>query len=163
MKARHWAAMLVAGVAAGLLRAYAANAQPVSPETVQQAGSSLIKDTALGAITIICLALAVWAIRELKKVQDSRVIDKEKAADRLEQTNEKDRAAQGELTKAVNALAGSNAEQGRAIERNTAAIQENTRALETVVRDALRSRGTGGSGGYPATRPPRTDPRREGG
>lgn len=134
--------------------------QPVSPEVVNQAGSSLIKDTALGAITIICLALAVWAIRELKKVQDARVADKEKAADRLEATNEKDRASQAELTKAVNALAGAQAETGRAIERNTQAVQENTRSLETVVRDAIR-RGTGSSGGYPAMRPPRPDDRKE--
>lgn len=137
---------------------------PVSPETAAAAGSSLIKDTALGAFAIICLCLAVWAILQLKKVQDSRVTDKEKSADRLEAANDKDRIAQGELTKAVNALATSNSEQAKAIERNTAAIQENTRSVETVIRDALRSRGTGGSGGYPATRPrePARDPRREG-
>lgn len=130
----------------------------VPPEVVHEAGTSLIKDTALGAFALICLALAVWAIRELKKVQDARVADKELAADRLEKANEKDRAAQGELTKAVDKLASAQSETSRAIERATAAVQENTRALETVVRDAIRSRGTGGSGGYPATRP---DPRRE--
>lgn len=133
-------------------------AQVVSPETVQQASSSLIKDTALGAFALICLALAVWAIIQLKKVQDSRVDDKESAADRLEKANEKDRAAQAELTKVVDKLAGVQSETSRAIDRNTTAVQENTRALETVVRDAIRARGGGGSGGYPATRP---DPRRE--
>lgn len=153
-----------------VLPAAIAFAQPVGPETVKEAGSSLIKDTALGAITIICLALTVWAIRELKKVQDARVLDKEKAADRLEAANEKDRAALGELTKAVDKLAAAQSETGRAIERNTQAVQENGRTLENVVTRALEAaarsaRGTGASGGYPAVRPegppPRPDPRRD--
>lgn len=132
--------------------------QPVSPEVVNAAGSSLIKDTALGAITIICLALTVWAIRELKKVQDQRVRDMENSAKRYEEANEKDRAAQAALTQAVNALASAHAETNRATERNTHAIQEHTRALEGVIRDAIRRAGT--SGGYPAT-PRSRDPREE--
>lgn len=126
----------------------------VSPDVVDAAGSSLIKDTALGAFAIICLTLAVWAIRTLKQVQDDRVTDNAQAAGRLEAANEKDRATQAEGTKAIQALASAVAEQARGVERLASAVAENTRALETIIRDALRSRGTGASGGYPNPRGP---------
>lgn len=138
--------------------------QVVSPEVMNQAGSSIIKDTALGGFALICLGLAVWAIVQLKKVQDSRVDDKEKAADRLEAANEKDRAAADKLTVAVRDLANAQGEAGRAVtsalERQTRAIEENTRTLGGIVREAV-NKISKGSGGYPATRPVRKDVREE--
>jgi len=137
---------------------------PVSPSTVADASSSLIKDTALGAFALICLALAVWAILQLKKVQDARVDDKEKAADRQEKANAEDRKAQGEVAKALSELASAQSESAKAMDRLTRAVEDNTRAQNDIVRDAVRvvRRSSGSSGSMVAVQtPPRPSLRRE--
>lgn len=133
----------------------------VVEKAAEQSVTAVVRETMLGAIAVLSIALAVWAIMTLKKTQELRIADREKDATRVEVQNEKDRLVQSEQTKAIAALAEAQREHTRAIDRGTAATDANTRALEGIVREAVVGRRASGiSGGFPAPRKPpvpRTD------
>jgi hypothetical protein len=83
---------------------------------VEQSTMQVVRETVLGGIAVGAIALAVWAVLTLKKVQDARVADKDAQADRAEKSNEKDRDRSEKHTTAIQDLA--------------VAVRENTRAVE---------------------------------
>ena len=142
-----------------------------SPSSFAEAVAVIARETILGAVALLGLGVALWAILQMKKTQDQRVEDTNKAADRLEKTNEADRSAQAKTTESVTKLAEAVTEMGRAIDRNTQnakensqaqiqALRDNTSALNNVVRDLYRGRsGSGSSGQMRAVTPESRDRR----
>lgn len=144
--------------------------QPVPTGTVAEAGSTIIRETALGVVLIVVLVLFVWAVRALKAVQDARVEDKEKAADRIEKANEEYRKLYEEMTKALSSIVASQGEQSKALDRNTRALEDVRRTMDNVVREAFGVYRRPSTGTMAAVREsprvearaaPRTDPRQE--
>lgn len=128
----------------------------VSPQTVEQASSSLIKDTALGAFALVCMVLTVWAVLQMKKAMEERVLDKEKWADKMEVSNAADRASVALLEKSLAALAVTQAQTTVALERNTAELEKFRVAAEGMMLELQIRRKTGASGNYPVTPPRRS-------
>lgn len=110
----------------------------------------LIAQGPMGAVAVLAIGAAIWAFRALYKEMRLRVEDRNDYADKLEALAERDRSSSAEHTKSIDKLAEGQRAMIAAIERNTAAYNEQTRMYG--IREALKHR-SGDSGATPAVRP----------
>lgn len=137
--------LTIAGV---LLAASLVSAQPeaVAQEAAKQSVTSIVRETMLGALAVLGVVLAVWAIRAMREELLNRVEDKDKLAQRLETSNEKDRLALAEHTKIVSDLASNVRDCVRITGETRQGVSDLVKAVEGVVRDAINIRRSGQSG-----------------
>ena len=118
----------------------------------------------LGGIALLAIAVAYWAIKQLKLAKDSHIGALNIAADKKDATSEKHAVAYQQTATAtvaaIEKLTTTETVQTDAIRENTralvdlrAAVDTQKSTLDSIVRDAVRR--TGRSGGYPATGEPK--------
>ncbi len=122
-----------------------------------EAALSTLAQSVLGAITVVAVAVAIWAVRKTVATQDERTKDAKEAGEKYEKLIEKMLEVQTGMAKAIDAVtAAENA--GTAVSREqNIALAQIKQTLEGTIRDAIRDsrRGSGG-GGYrddPSMRP----------
>ena len=129
------------------------NVQKTVADAAGSAVSTVYKDSILGALLIICIALLVWLIRRVLSVQDQRVDDQKQMSERLEKSQDRQTAL---LEKTGEAFLRHEASMQRQIDvltRSTeevAGLSSSVRSMQgtvdSVVRDAVRSRPRGSGG-----------------
>ena len=100
---------------------------------VEQSTMQVVRETVLGGIAVGAIALAVWAVLTLKKVQDARVADKDAQAERAEKSNEKDRDRSEKHTAAIQDLAAATRENTKAIEGQKQVLESMKQTLGLLV------------------------------
>jgi hypothetical protein len=101
-----------------------------------------LAQSVLGAITIVSVAVAIWAVKKLSSVQDERTKDAKEAADKLEKTIERMLDVQGGVTRAIDAVTQSTRAGEQVDREQSIALAQIKQTLETTIRDAIRySRG----------------------
>lgn len=100
---------------------------------VEQSTMQVVRETVLGGIAVGAIALAVWAVLTLKKVQDARVADKDAQADRAEKSNEKDRDRSEKHTAAITDLAAATRENTKAVEGQKQVLESMKQTLGLLV------------------------------
>ncbi len=111
-----------------------------------EAALSTLAQSVLGAITVVAVAVAIWAVKKLSATQDERTKDAKEAAEKHERLIEKMLEVQTGMAKAIDAVtAAENAGTAVSREQNIALAKIN-QTLEGTIRDAIRDNRRGSSG-----------------
>jgi hypothetical protein len=110
-------------------------------EAGARAGLTIVESSILGALLILSVALNIWAISILIKVQNKRVDDKERDATRLQDLNQKLITVLSGLENAVENLA-------KAEKEGQGVLQGVKQSLDTVILAAVQRGGRPTSGPY---------------
>lgn len=138
------------------------------PEKLEPA-LGIVAQTTLGAIALICICVAIFAVYKLSSVQDKRATDAKEASEKLAGVVSQMASFQTETTKAIESLVLAE-RQGEYIAREqTNLLQQMKQSFDTTIRDAIliNRRPTPTPGTYhavqpPASRGPQPPPRRGG-
>lgn len=120
-----------------------------------EAALSTLAQSVLGAITVIAVAVAIWAVKKLSSTQDERTKDAKEAGEKYEKLIEKMLEVQTGMSKAIDAVTSAeNAGTAVSREQNIALAKIN-QTLEGTIRDAIRdSRRSSTYRDDPSVRPP---------
>jgi hypothetical protein len=106
---------------------------------------STLAQSVLGAITVLAVAVAIWAVKKLSSTHDERTKDAKESAEKYEKLLEKMLEVQSGMSKAIDAVTtAENA--GTAVSREqNIALAQIKQTLEGTIRDAIRDsrRGSG--------------------
>jgi uncharacterized protein YlxW (UPF0749 family) len=124
-----------------------------SPEVVEKLAEpalGVVAQTALGAITLVMTAVAVFAVYKVIAVQDKRAADAKESSERIEKIIDKITEFQTETRRTIDSLVlAENAAKDLSREQTTMLTQIK-QTLDTTIRDAIlrRHTPTPGPGGY---------------
>lgn len=125
-----------------------------SPEIVQKLAEpalGVVAQTALGAITLVMTAVAVFAVYKVIAVQDKRAADAKESSERIEKIIDKITEFQTETRRTIDSLVlAENAAKDLSREQSMLLTQIK-QSLDTTIRDAILRRHTPNPGpsGYP--------------
>lgn len=99
---------------------------------------STLAQSVLGAITVLAVAVAIWAVKKLSSTHDERTKDAKESAEKYEKLLEKMLEVQSGMSKAIDAVTtAENA--GTAVSREqNIALAQIKQTLEGTIRDAIR-------------------------
>lgn len=106
---------------------------------------STLAQSVLGAITVVAVAVAIWAVRKTVATQDERTKDAKEAGEKYEKLIEKMLEVQTGMSRAIDAVTtAENA--GTAVSREqNIALAQIKQTLEGTIRDAIRDSRRGSS------------------
>lgn len=99
--------------------------------TGAQAGLNVIEWGVVGAILILSVAINIFAVYKLSKVQDLRVRDQQRMSDKIQGLTEKMTAAFSGMKNSLDNLT-------QAEKDGQTVLQALKQSLDTVIRDAVR-------------------------
>ena len=123
----------------GILLASAAMQAKEVAEVGGTAGLSIIESSILGALLILSVVLNIWLVKTVIGVQDKRIDDKDTDSKRIEKLNEKLITVFSEFKNSLDNLTAAEMS-GQGI------LQSVKQALDTVILEAVRGRGSLGRG-----------------
>lgn len=111
-----------------------------------------LAQSVLGAITLVAVGVAIWAVKKLSSVQDARAKDAQHSADKAEDLVLKMVTVQGESQRTLDAFVQAERQAEQVSREQTVLLQQIKQQIDTTIRDAvLRGRGytpPPGSGRY---------------
>lgn len=128
------------------------------------AANSIIRESVLGALLLLAVVGLYLLMRRLLSVQDQRVADQVRANELMERSREKTAALMEQVTtasigtnNALDRLTDVQSDQVRAIAELRSSQQSIQTTIDSVIREAVRSRvegpGQGSSGRHEGSRP----------
>jgi len=116
-------------------------------EVASTAAYSIVRDSVFGALLIVSVIGIIYLIRRLLSVQDLRVADQVRANEMMERLREKTGALMEQVTRAsteansaLERLTDIQSDNNKAIGELRATLQALTMTMDSIIRDAVRSR-----------------------
>jgi hypothetical protein len=128
-------------------------------EIAATAASVIIKDSILGSLLLVAVVGIVFLIRRLLAVQDLRVVDQVRSNEIMERSREKTvvlmehvSKASNEVNSALDRFTDVQADTVKAVSELRVALMNLQNTMDSVIRDAVRGRSSGGSSSSPSNR-----------
>ncbi len=100
-------------------------------------GLSILAQTILGAIAIVCMVVSGFSVWKLSRVQDKRAEDAVASSGRVEAINDKMARAFAEMTKTLDSLVRAEENGQRLQQDQMNLLQQMKNSLDTTIRDAV--------------------------
>jgi hypothetical protein len=114
-----------------------------------------VAQTALGAIALLSLAVAILAVWKLSSVQDKRAADAKEASERIEKMIAKISELQTDTNRTIDSLVQAESTAAQVSREQTLLLSAVKQSVDTTIRDAVLMRGRSLSPTPPSPEPPR--------
>ena len=116
-------------------------AQPVLTEVAAQAAEpilSTLAQTTLGAVALLSVIVAVFAVVKLSNVQDAATVRAEKAGDKITEVVTGLTGTLAGVDKTIAALTSAEKDSQKVMQDMSNLLQQMKNSIDTVIRDAVK-------------------------